>query len=191
MSGVEEVRRRVPPLGERTVADLYRSFALHYRTELLGGHFVRPCPQTSFHSLMVDLLVAALRACCPPAFEVERQMAVVLGAHDVLIPDVSVVRAEAVRGWGQDRFEAADLVLAVEVQEPWTRERDEAAKPPRYAAAGVPHVWQVSPVGPEVRTYAREGPRGYAWTGTYRERLRVAAPYPLDVDISRAALRRS
>lgn len=44
----------------------------------------------------------------------------------------------------QTRFEAEDLVLAVEVVSPESESRDRDTKPHKYAQAGIQHFWLVA-----------------------------------------------
>ncbi|MFK8848597.1 hypothetical protein [Streptomyces sp. Ac-502] len=50
---------------------------------------------------MTGLLAAGLRSTAPPALRVRRQMTVVIDEHNAPEPDVTVVRAAAVRGADQ------------------------------------------------------------------------------------------
>ncbi len=76
---------------------------------------------------MIDLLVNGLRRTVFPELKVEREMTVVLDRRDGPEPDVCVVRAEAVTGLEQTRFQAADVLLAIEVVSPDSEARDHAA----------------------------------------------------------------
>lgn len=159
------------------------------RTELIDGrlHFARP--QDAFRSVVPDLLVGALRDRAPEALRVRRQSAVVLGPRWVLVPVVCVVRAEATTGVGQTRFEARDVVLAVEVVSPESESRDRTTKPYKYAAAGIPHLWLVEQAGtaghPVVHVYELDQvTRAYALTGIHHDRVKLNVPYPLDIDLT-------
>ncbi len=87
-------------------------------------------------------------------------MTVVLGPRNALEPDLFVVREEAVRSRRQTSFEAADVLLVVEVVSPDSEARDRDTKPRKYAAAGIPHFWLVEMAGdedhPVVHTYERD-----------------------------------
>lgn len=185
----------VPPPEGFTVDDLFTLPGLPPHTELIDGSLVFVSPQRRFHMLMIDLLVHGLRSTLPDHLSVEREMTVVLNRRNGPEPDVSVVRAEAVTGLEQTRFEAADLVLAVEVVSPDSEARDHDTKPLRYAAAGIPHFWLVEMAEgnqqPVVRAYELDPvTKAYGLTGTYHERLKVIAPFDIDIDISLDALRK-
>ncbi|MET8943102.1 Uma2 family endonuclease [Streptomyces sp. NPDC004542] len=185
----------VPPPEGFTVDDLFTLPDLPPHTELIDGSLVFVSPQRRFHMLMIDLLVRGLRSTLPDHLSVEREMTVVLNRRNGPEPDVSVVRAAAVTGLEQTRFEAEDLVLAVEVVSPDSEARDHDTKPLKYAAAGIPYFWLVEMAEgnqqPVIRTYELDPvTKAYGPTGTYHERLKVTVPFDIDMDISLNALRK-
>jgi Uma2 family endonuclease len=120
-------------------------------------------------------------------------MTVVLDRRNGPEPDVAVVRAEAITGPETTRFQAADVLLAVEVVSPDSEARDRDTKPRKYAAAGIPNFWLVEKAGadahPVVRVYELDPlSKTYALTGIHHDRLKTGVPYTLDFDISLAAL---
>lgn len=179
----------VPPRDGYTVDDLFTLPDLPPHTELIDGSLVFVSPQRDFHSTMIDLLVSGLRRTVPAEFKVRREMTVVLDRRNGPEPDISLVRAEAVTGLDQTRFEAADVLLAAEVVSPDSEARDRDSKPQKYAAAGIAHFWLVEMTGPNhhpvVRTYELDPlSKTYTPTGTHREQPKLAVPYDIDVDIS-------
>ncbi|AIR98853.1 Uma2 family endonuclease [Streptomyces glaucescens] len=166
----ESVKHRVqwpvPPRDGCTVDDLFTLPDLPRHTELIDGSLVFVGPQRRFRFLAVDLLVNGLLSSVPPEFSVEREMTVVLDRRNGPEPDISVVRAEAVTGLRQTHFEAADVLLAVEVVSPDSEARDRNYKPQRYAAAGIPHFWLVEMAGQDDHLAVQVYERGEA-TGTY------------------------
>ncbi|MFD4573442.1 Uma2 family endonuclease [Streptomyces sp. NPDC058417] len=183
----------VPPRDGYTVDDLFTLPDLPPHTEVIDGSLVFVSPQRDFHSVMIDLLVAGLRRTVPGDMKVRREMTVVLDPRNGPEPDICVVRAEAVTGGEQTRFEAADVLLAVEVVSPDSEARDHDTKPRKYAAAGIPHFWLAERVGthgrPVVRTYELDPvSKAYTPTGTHRDQLKLTAPYDLAVDITAEAL---
>ncbi|MDX3058837.1 Uma2 family endonuclease [Streptomyces sp. NE06-03E] len=183
----------VPPQDGYTVDDLFTLPDLPPHTELLDGSLIFVSPQRIFHSLMIDLLTSGLRGSVPRELKVVREMTVVLDRRNGPEPDVSVVRAESVTGREQTRFEAADVLLAVEVVSPDSEARDRDAKPQKYAAAGIPNFWLVEMAGsdkhPVVRVYELDPVnKTYALTGIHHDRLKTGVPFPVDVDISPEAL---
>lgn len=100
-----------------------------------------------------------------------------------------MLSAEAVRSRKQTRYEAADVVLAVEVVSPDSEERDRDTKSRKYAAAGIPHFWLVEMAGerehPVVRTYELDPvTESYAITGIHHERLKLTVPFTIDMDLT-------
>lgn len=183
----------VPPQDGYTVDDLFTLPDLPPHTELLDGSLIFVSPQRDFHSTMIDLLVTGLRLGAPPEMRARREMAVILDRRNVPEPDVSVVRAKAVTGREQTRFEAADVLLAVEVVSPDSEARDRDTKPQKYASAGIPNFWLVEMAGsdkhPVVRVYELDPVnKTYALTGIHHERLKTGVPFPVDIDISAEAL---
>ncbi|MCL6291964.1 Uma2 family endonuclease [Streptomyces sp. 43Y-GA-1] len=183
----------VPPQDGYTVDDLFTLPDLPPHTELIDGSLVFVSPQRDFHSTMIDLLMTGLRSTAPPEVKVRREMTVVLDRRNAPEPDISVVRTEAVTGLDVTRYQAADVLLAVEVVSPDSEARDREAKPHKYATAGIPHFWLVEMTGtdqhPVVRVYELDPvTKAYALTGIHHDRLKTGVPFPVDVDISAEAL---
>lgn len=184
----------VPPQDGYTVDDLFTLPDLPPHTELIDGSLVFVSPQRDFHSTMIDLLVTGLRRTVPKELKVRREMTVVLDRRNGPEPDVSVVRAEAVTGPELTRFEAKDVLLAVEVVSPDSEARDRDAKPRKYAAAGIPYFWLVEMADPNqhpvVRAYEIDPVnKTYVLTGIHHDHLKLTAPYDIDVDITLDALK--
>jgi Uma2 family endonuclease len=179
----------VPPQNGYTVDDLFTLPDLPPHTELIDGSLVFVSPQRDFHSTVIDLLVGALRSTSPPELRVRRQMTVALDARNAPEPDVSVVRADAITGPDQTHYEAAYVLLAVEVVSPDSESRDRTTKPHKYAAAGIPHFWRVERNGdtahPVVHTYVLDPlTKAYVHTGMHRDQLKVTEPYDVTVDLT-------
>lgn len=184
----------VPPQDGYTVDDLFTLPDLPPHTELIDGSLVFVSPQRDFHSTMIDLLVMGLRTTAPPEVKVRREMTVVLDRRNGPEPDVSVIRSEAVTGPDVTRYQAVDVLLAVEVVSPDSEARDREAKPHKYATAGIPHFWLVEMTGtdqhPVVRVYELDPvTKAYALTGIHHDRLKTGVPFPVDIDVSAEALK--
>ncbi|MFD6335212.1 Uma2 family endonuclease [Streptomyces niveus] len=189
-----EHRSPVPPQDGYTVDDLFTLPNLPPHTELIDGSLVFVSPQRRFRSMMIDLLVGGLRRAVTTEMKVEREMTVLLDSRNGPEPDISVVRSDAVTGLEQTRFQAADVLLAVEVISPDSEVRDQDVKPRKYAAAGIPHFWLVDMAGsdrhPVVRVYELDPvSKTYALSGIHHERLKTAVPFTVDMDITLDALR--
>lgn len=103
------------------------------------------------------------------------------------------MRAEAATGLDRTRFQAADVLPAVEVVSPDSEARGRDTKPHKYAAAGIPNFWLVELAEanqqPLVRTFELDPvTRTYGFTGTHRDLLDVDVPYGIDIDITPEAL---
>jgi len=154
------------------------------RIELLDGELlVSPGPRHARQRLS-SRLWAALDATAPDSLEVLEAINVRVAPWRILIPDIAVISNP-----GADLVvsDAADVVLAVEIVSPGSVLRDRAIKPQLYAAGGIPHHLRVE-VGDE-------GPTAFAYRlhdGRYQEvarvepgqRLRLADPFTLDVDLA-------
>ncbi|MEU1663315.1 Uma2 family endonuclease [Streptomyces sparsogenes] len=178
---------QAPPHGY-PVDDLFALPDLPRHTELIDGNLVVASPQTGFHSVTICLLESGLRRTVSDAFRVRSRMTIVLDPRNAPEPDVLVVRAEAVRSGEQDRYEAADVVLAIEVVSPDSEERDRDAKPRKYAAAGIRYFWLVEKKEgrrPVVHTYELDPvTKSYAITGIHHERLKLTVPFTIDIDLT-------
>ncbi|MFE5121099.1 Uma2 family endonuclease [Streptomyces sp. NPDC056669] len=179
----------VPPPDGYTVDDLYNLPDLPPHTELIDGSLVFVSPQRVFHMRAMFLLESGLHRTVPDEFLVSREMTVVLGPRNAPEPDLLVVRAEAEQSDEQTRYEAADVLLAVEIVSPDSEERDREAKPRKYAAAGIPHFWLVEKAGkerrPTVHTYELDPvTKSYTNTGIYHERLKLTVPFTIDIDLT-------
>ncbi|MFD9422493.1 MULTISPECIES: Uma2 family endonuclease [unclassified Streptomyces] len=186
----------VPPQGGYTVDDLFTLPDLPPHTELLDGSLVFASPQRIFHSRTIDLLMYGLRAGAPREVKAVREMTVVLDRRNGPEPDISIIRAEAETGsLEQTSYNAADVLLAVEVVSPDSEARDREAKPQKYAAAGIPNFWLVETAGtdrhPVVRVYELDPvTKAYALTGIHHDRLKPGVPFPIDIEITLDALNR-
>ncbi|MFH9425607.1 Uma2 family endonuclease [Streptomyces sp. NPDC017529] len=183
----------VPPPDGYTVDDLLTLPDLPPHTELLDGSLVFVSPQRFFHSVVVDSLVSGLRSTAPPELTVAREMTVLIDERNGPEPDITVVRAAAVRHSDQTHFQVRDVLLAVEVVSPESEARDRDTKPHKYANAGIPYFWRVEKARPgghpvvQVFDLDRED-RIYRLADTFRERLKLGTPFDIDIDLAAIAL---
>lgn len=178
----------VPPTDGYTVDEFF-TLDLPPHTELIDGSLVFVGPQRDFHTLVMDLLVNGLRVHVPEDLRVRREMAVVLSKRTVPEPDIVLVKAKAIAGRRQTRYDAVDILLAVEVVSPDSEDRDRDTKPHKYAAAGIPHFWRVEMSGehdrPSVWTYEYDAMhKTYVSTGVHHDRLKLSVPYDIDIDLT-------
>ncbi|EFL22994.1 conserved hypothetical protein [Streptomyces himastatinicus ATCC 53653] len=178
-----------PPPGGFTADDLDRIPDLPPHTELIDGSLVFVSPQKYFHSLAVDLLVSSLRALAPKSLRVCREMSVALNKRNRPEPDIMILRAEAVTAEADETgYQAADVVLAVEVVSPESEDRDRERKPQLYAKAGIRHFWRVEKGEgrrPVVYVYELDPATGaYGASGIYHDRLKLSVPFTVDIDLT-------
>jgi Uma2 family endonuclease len=179
----------VPPVDGYTVDDFFR-LDLPPHTELIDGSLVFVSPQRKFHTLAMYLAEKGLRSSVPEHLRVRREMAVVISRRSVPEPDVVVVTAEADGDEDTTRYQAKDVVLAIEVVSPESEERDRDTKPHKYAGAGIPHFWRVEKADanarrPVVYVYELDPvSKAYALTGIHRNQLKVEVPYPITIDLT-------
>lgn len=178
----------IPPPGGFTAEAFLALPGLPKHTELIDGSLVFVSPQEKWHSRIINLLVMELDRQAPQAYRADREMAVRLGRRQVPEPDVVVVTAEAYgRTEPSTYYFADDVVLAVEAVSPDSEERDRDTKPRKYAAAGIPFLWRVEREGGRAVVYAYErdpASGGYGLTGIHHDRLKVTAPFDLDIDLT-------
>ena len=176
-----------PPEGGFTASDLDRLPDLPPHTELIDGSLVVVSPQAAFHSLVLDILIAALRRTVPETLRVRREMTVTLDRDQRPEPDLVVVHADAVHSLGQTTFMRGDVVLAVEVVSPESRTRDHKRKPTLYAEAGIEHFWLVEneDTKPVLYTYQLDPIKTeYEKTGKYEGAFKLKLPYRIEIDFS-------
>ncbi|MFJ6214421.1 Uma2 family endonuclease [Streptomyces sp. NPDC092296] len=178
----------IPPEAGFTADDFLRMTALPPHSELIDGSLIFVSPQRLFHTLAMDLLVYGLRRTVPENLRVRREMSVLLEPRQCPEPDITVVRAEADADPDQTRYQAADVLLAVEVVSPDSEIRDRERKPQLYARVGIPHYWLVDRSengSPTVYTYEIDPTaRVYALTGIHHDRLKLTVPFEIDIDLS-------
>lgn len=178
-----------PPPGGFTADDLDRIPDLPPHTELIDGSLVFVSPQRSFHALVLDLLVYALRSQAPANLRVRREMTVTLGKRNRPEPDLCIVRSEAVLASGvETTYAAEDVLLAVEVVSPESEARDRERKPQLYARAGIPHFWRIEQGQgrrPVVYVFELETATGtYVPTGIFHDHLKLSVPFTIDIDLT-------
>ncbi|WP_026123237.1 Uma2 family endonuclease [Nocardiopsis chromatogenes] len=177
----------IPPTDGFTAEDLDRLPDLPPHTELIDGSLVLVSPQKRFHTLILDVLVPGLRSHCPAYLRVRREMTTVLGPRQRPEPDIMVVRASADTEQDQTSYPADSVELVVEVVSPESRVRDRERKPQLYAHAGIRHFWRVETDGGRPIVYVYEldpAVSSYVPTGIHHDRLKVATPFPIDIDLT-------
>ncbi|CAL9488242.1 Uma2 family endonuclease [Streptomyces sp. NPDC090994] len=176
-----------PPEGGWTADDLDRLPDLPPHTELIDGSLVFVSPQTLFHSRAVSFFEWQLQSLAPAEYEVVREFTIDIDRQNRPEPDVIVVGAEVVEDPEQTRYPAQSVLLAIEVVSAESVSRDRETKPLKYARAGIRHYWRVENEKglAAVHAFELEPTTGaYTSVGIFRERMKVAAPFPLDLDLT-------
>ncbi|HEY2762397.1 MAG TPA: Uma2 family endonuclease [Pseudonocardiaceae bacterium] len=108
----------------------------------------------------------------------------------VRVPDVVVTRV----GGPEDRLSASDVLLAVEIISPGSRNVDLHLKPCEYAEAGIPHYWIVDldPPALSITVFHLGAPDiGYVETPAATGQFVTTAPFSLRIDIPALVVPRS
>jgi len=129
------------------------------RYELIDGEVhVTPAPSPLHQRLVLRLARALEDHFRPPAEVFVSPIDVILGAHDVVQPDVVVIANPTLVS---DRGIEGPPLIVVEVLSPTTTAYDRTTKSHRYAALGVSHYWIADPATRMIECYRLEA-------GTYR-----------------------
>lgn len=126
------------------------------RIELLDGALLVSPSARSRHQRLSFRLAVAFDAVLPVGLEVLEAVNVRVGTGKVLIPDLAIV---AVPGLDLTVYEAADVILVVEITSPGNAAVDRLVKPQLYARAGIPHYLRIElgEDGPSAVVYRLRG----------------------------------
>ncbi|KOT93264.1 hypothetical protein ADK70_14235 [Streptomyces rimosus subsp. pseudoverticillatus] len=163
------------------------------RHELLDGTRVPRPPQPLFHMRAIRLLEWRLLAQAPAASDVLRQFAIALDERNHPEPDVLVTRPGVDMSAQQTHLDPQDVALAIEIVSEDTADRDREATR-MYAAHGIRHFWRVEEGSeglPVVYVHELDpATRAYVSTGIHRNRLKLAEPFAIDIDLTTIDRRR-
>ena len=135
---------------------------------------------------MIHGLRVSLNAQAPHHLFALGQMDVKLGHRMRPCPDVLVMDAAAANDDSRTSYTAAEVHLVVEVVSPESEERDRKMKPPRYAEAGIAHLWRVEENDGKPVVYVYEldpATKAYALTGIHHGKLGVPVPFEIDIHL--------
>ena len=175
------------PRGLLTLTDweaLPEDNSAHY--ELQEGVLVASPRPAEPHQKALFLLALQIHPQLPPGWTHLEDFEVVVRAADPAIiraPDLVIVP----RGGGRARVAADEVLLAVEIISPGSRNVDTHLKSVEYAEAGIPHYWLVDldPPAPTVTVFGLGAPGdGYVESQTASGALRVAEPFELRIDVA-------
>ncbi|MGI8814078.1 MAG: Uma2 family endonuclease [Pseudonocardia sp.] len=147
--------------------------------ELLDGALLMSPYAGSRHQRLSSRLWRALEAARPSGMEVLETVNVRIGPNRILIPDLVVVtRLDD----DVTVFDAADVVLVVEIVSPGSVAADRAIKPRLYAEAGIPGYLRVELSGPTALPHRlRDGRYVCDEPGPV---LRLTEPFAAEVDLA-------
>ncbi|CAL9546046.1 Uma2 family endonuclease [Streptomyces sp. enrichment culture] len=177
----------VPPDDGWTADDLDRLPGLPQHTQLIDAGLVFPCPQSAFHERATSFFGRQLTTSAAPGLDVLCRFSVDVDRQNRLEADVIVLQEAALMCPEQTRVPAAAVVLVVEVTSPDSVSRDRETKPLKYARAGIAHYWRVENEKGLAVVHAFElepTTRAYTSVGIFRERMKVSAPFPMDLDLT-------
>jgi Uma2 family endonuclease len=176
----------IPPADGWTVDDLDVLPEDGVRRELIDGVLhVSPSPSPA-HQALVILLGHALMENCPEELFVSQANDVVLSTRRQFIPDLLVVKFAAAKAPGS-KFQASDVVVAIEIVSPSSQSMDRVMKPALYAKAGIPFYWLIETInGLTVTTYQIDHEDGvYQPTGTFSDEdvIQLDEPWPIEIPV--------
>ena len=146
-----------------------------FPAELIDGELVKEPSPVPWHQTVVLRIYRAFFRVIPEDRLLVSPIDVVIDRHNVLQPDVIVLReADALKG--DERYVALPM-LAVEVLSPSTSNRDRAVKTRIYLEAGVNEVWLADPRTRTVEIRTRAGSTTYSGA----EKIGIAALRGLDL----------
>jgi len=158
--------------------------ARHY--ELLDGVLVASPRAGSFHQELAFYLMMELYRQLPREWKVIYDVEVVLRPSfppTLRAPDIVVVPAERAKTKPK-RYNASDVLLAVEVISPGSRSTDTSIKREEYAKAGIPHYWVIDLDEPlSLTAYHLAGELGYQEAPAESKVFSVREPFPMTIDL--------
>jgi Uma2 family endonuclease len=156
------------------------------RYELQEGVLVMSPRPIRPHQQVGGRLFGQVEAQLPAHLECAQDFEVVLRADSlpiVRVPDLVVVQGDS----PLKRASAADVLIAVEIISPGTRNVDLVLKAYEYSEAGIPHYWviDIDPPVPSITVFGLGAPGdGYRESQTATGELVVTEPFPLRIDIN-------
>jgi Uma2 family endonuclease len=159
------------------------------RYELSRGVLVLVPQASLLHQLVMSELTAALNRQLPGEWRAVPEVAVVLDARrppTIRIPDVVALPMTVLseeNASRQIRVDATDVVLAVEVLSPSTKQTDRVAKLGQYADAGIAHYWLVDLDPPTTLTAFSLVDGEYEIVAEGTGKLHLLSPAELYVDL--------
>jgi Uma2 family endonuclease len=142
----------------------------------------RPRPQ---HQVAAANLAVVLNGQLPPTLVAIPDTEVVIdAAHPptVRAPDVVITSAARYKE-NLPRFDAGDVLLAIEVISPGSLSLDRYVKPVEYAMAGIPHYWVISLDEPATLTAFTLVGGGYEIAVHGAEHVQLVEPVSIAIEV--------
>lgn len=157
----------------------------HY--ELAEGVLVVSPRAAPHHNTTMGNLMVAINRQLPSTLVATQDSEVVVSRRfpaTVRAPGVLVTSASRYRQ-NPPRFDAADVLLAIEIVSPGSGTTDRVTKLAEYASAGIPHYWVIDLRRPATLVaHTLVGDR-YEITAKATEKVTLAEPATITVDVSR------
>ena len=157
-----------------------------FHTEVAEGVLIVSAKPGSRHQRVAFQLAVALEHGLAPTLRQVQEVDVVLRESPLTVrsPDLVVIPVEAAER-NPKRFEASDVVLAVEVHSDATLRTDQVTKRVEYAQAGIAHYWMVDPDAPRLTAFELRG-GSYHLVGEYGGTVDLeVGGEPITVDVDR------
>ena len=163
-----------------TVEDMENMPDDEFRYELDDGVLIASPVPSTLHQLAVARLTVILSAACPAEMVVLLGVGVNISKFQHRVPDLAVVRADAL----ETVFQETPPELVVEVASPRTRLYDRNRKKDVYRSFGIPTYWIVEPDRnhPELTVFELRS-EAYEQTAhvTEDEEYRAVAPFAVTI----------
>jgi|ERR1041384_2598875 Uma2 family endonuclease len=159
-----------------------------HRYELEEGVLLVTPAAIPLHQKVVRRLSNAIEQQAPYEWEVFEDAEVRLSATSpsVRVPDVVVVPEDPANDT-TTRFDAGQVLIAVEIVSRGSRVTDTVTKPGVYAAARIPHYWMIDDISGEISLTAHQlvgDLGGYRKAAPVTGRFTTTDPFPLDIDLT-------
>jgi Uma2 family endonuclease len=164
------------------------------RIELAEGVLQVSASPLSMHQRAANRLVNVLEDQLPDRLTALHEVDVVVSATfppTVRIPDVVVTHNELAEQ-NPARYDAADILLAIEIVSPGSRRRDHVTKLDEYAEAGIRHYWviDIDDDEPPMLSAFLLVDGYYEIIAKVTDTVQLSEPAPVTVDVRKLTARR-
>lgn len=157
------------------------------RYELQEGVLIVTPRAAPLHQRVAYRLMTSLDEQLPAGWEMLADVEVVtqpgFPVH-VRVPDVLITTVDVVAA-NPPRLTAEQVLVAVEIVSPGSRDTDTLVKPVEYANAGIPHYWLIDLKPPvSLTAYKLAGKFGYRESPAVTGQFKTLEPFPLSIDVA-------